>query len=97
MLRLVLAALLAAASLAGGPDYPATMASYVRRNLDFGVKMAGEMVPGGRFALAVRHYGLRTLKYHPFKRQMIEHVTRPLHEAANAVELPPVAGTPAAA
>ena len=86
-----------AASLAGGADYQATMASYVRRNLDFGAKMAGEMVPGGRFVLALRHYGMRTLKYHPFKRQMIEHVTRPLHEAANAIELPPVAGTPAAA
>ena len=86
-----------AASLAGGPDYQATMASYVRRNLDFGVRMAGDMVPGGRFTVALRHYGMRTLRYHPFKRQMIEHVTRPLHEAANAVELPPVAGTPAAA
>jgi hypothetical protein len=40
---------------------------------------------------------MRTLKYHPFKRQIIERVTRPLHEAANAVTLPPVAVTPAAA
>ncbi len=39
---------------------------------------------------------MRTLKYHPFKRQIIERVTRPLHEAANAVTLPP-AVTPAAA
>jgi hypothetical protein len=73
------------------------MRSYATRNLAFGRKMAGDMVPGGRFALALRHYGLRTLRYHPRKRQMIEGITRPLHEAANAIELPPVAGAPAAA
>ena len=30
---------------------------------------------------------MRTLKY-PLKRRIIERVTRPLHEAATAIELP---------
>lgn len=30
---------------------------------------------------------MRTLKYHPGKEKLIERVLRPLHEAANAVEL----------
>jgi 2-polyprenyl-6-methoxyphenol hydroxylase-like FAD-dependent oxidoreductase len=68
--------------------YEARLRPYVERNLAFGVKMAGDMVPGGRLSLAVRNYGMRTLKYHPLKRQIIERVTRPLHDAANAVELP---------
>jgi 2-polyprenyl-6-methoxyphenol hydroxylase-like FAD-dependent oxidoreductase len=68
--------------------YEARMRPYAERNLAFGVKMAGDMVPGGRFSLAVRNYGMRTLKYHPLKRQIIERVTRPLHDAANAIELP---------
>jgi 2-polyprenyl-6-methoxyphenol hydroxylase-like FAD-dependent oxidoreductase len=68
--------------------YEATMRPYVERNLEFGRKMAGEMVPGGRLQIAFRNYGMRTLKYHPFKRQLIERITRPLHEAANAIELP---------
>ena len=50
--------------------------------------MVGDMVPSGRLSLAVRNYGMRTLKYHPLKRQIIERVTRPLHEAATAIELP---------
>jgi hypothetical protein len=45
-------------------------------------------VPGGRFSLAVRNYGMRTLPLNPFKSQLIERVTRPLHDAANAIELP---------
>jgi 2-polyprenyl-6-methoxyphenol hydroxylase-like FAD-dependent oxidoreductase len=98
-LALVGAYTLATALATGGgyPAYEASMRRYVTRNLEFGRKMAGDMVPGGRFALAIRHYGLRTLRYHPAKRQMIERITRPLHEAANAIELPPVAGAPAAA
>jgi 2-polyprenyl-6-methoxyphenol hydroxylase-like FAD-dependent oxidoreductase len=98
-LALVGAYTLATALATGGgyPAYERGMRPYVTRNLEFGRRMAGDMVPGGRFGLAVRHYGLRTLRYHPFKRQMIERITRPLHEAANAIELPPVAGAPAAA
>ncbi|MGW4948309.1 FAD-dependent monooxygenase [Actinoplanes sp. NPDC004185] len=68
--------------------YEARLRPYAERNLAFGVKMAGDMVPGGRLSLAVRNYGMRTLKYHPLKRQIIERVTRPLHDAANAIELP---------
>ncbi|GAA3342653.1 FAD-dependent monooxygenase [Amorphoplanes nipponensis] len=68
--------------------YEARLRPYAERNLAFGVKMAGDMVPGGRLSLAVRNYGMRTLKYHPLKRQLIERITRPLHEAANAIELP---------
>ena len=68
--------------------YEAKLRPYAERNLAFGVKMAGDMVPGGRLSLAVRNYGMRTLRYHPLKRQLIEKITRPLHEAANAIELP---------
>jgi hypothetical protein len=46
------------------------------------------MVPSGRLSLAFRNHGLRTLKYQPLKRQIIERVTRPLSDAANAIELP---------
>jgi hypothetical protein len=49
--------------------------------------MAGDMVPGGRLTIAFRNYGMRTLKYHPRKEQVIERVLRPLHEAGNAIEL----------
>ena len=55
--------------------------------LALGRKMAGDMVPGSRFAIALRHYGLRALKYHPRKERVIERVTRPLHEAASAIAL----------
>ncbi|MET8153028.1 FAD-dependent monooxygenase [Actinoplanes sp. NPDC049668] len=87
----VLAGELAAA--AGGhraafDSYEAALRPYVERNLAFGRKMAGDMVPGGRLSSAVRNYGMRTLKYHPLRRQLIERITRPLHEAANAIELP---------
>jgi 2-polyprenyl-6-methoxyphenol hydroxylase-like FAD-dependent oxidoreductase len=68
--------------------YEARLRPYAERNLAFGVKMARDMVPGGRLSVAVRNYGLRTLKYHPLKRQIIERVTRPLHVAANAIDLP---------
>ena len=94
-MALVGAYLLAGELAAAGGDhraafarYEARLRPYAERNLAFGVKMAGEMVPGGRLSLAVRNYGMRTLRYHPFKRQLIERITRPLHEAANAIELP---------
>jgi 2-polyprenyl-6-methoxyphenol hydroxylase-like FAD-dependent oxidoreductase len=67
--------------------YEAAMRPYVAKNLAFGRKMAGDMVPGGRFKIAIRNYGMRTLKYHPRKERVIERVLRPLHEAANAIEL----------
>jgi len=94
-MALVGAYLLAGELAAAGGDHRAAFARYegrlrpyAERNLAFGVKMAGEMVPGGRLSLAVRNYGMRTLRYHPLKRQLIEKITRPLHEAANAIELP---------
>jgi 2-polyprenyl-6-methoxyphenol hydroxylase-like FAD-dependent oxidoreductase len=67
--------------------YEAAMRPYVEKNLAFGRKMAGDMVPGGRLTIAVRNYGMRTLKYRPRKEQVIERVLRPLHEAANAIAL----------
>ncbi|MEV8506047.1 FAD-dependent monooxygenase [Actinoplanes sp. NPDC051475] len=68
--------------------YEAVMRPYVERNLSLGRKMAGDMVPGGRRQIALRNHGMRTLKYNPWKRQIIERVTRPLYEAATAIELP---------
>jgi 2-polyprenyl-6-methoxyphenol hydroxylase-like FAD-dependent oxidoreductase len=67
--------------------YETAMRPYVDKNLAFGRKMARDMVPGGRFQIAFRNYGMRTLKYHPRKEQVIERVLRPLREAANAIEL----------
>ncbi|WP_305786771.1 FAD-dependent monooxygenase [Symbioplanes lichenis] len=74
-----------AAAFAG---YETVMRPYVEKNLAYGRKMAGDMVPGGRFSVAFRNYGLRTLRFNPWKRQIIEQVTKPLHLAANAVTLP---------
>ena len=74
-------------------SYEARMRPYVARNLAFGVKMAGDMVPGGRLSLAVRNYGMRTLKYHPLKHQIINKITQPLHDAAGAIELPAPSAT----
>jgi len=49
----------------------------VAKNLAFGRKTARDMVPGGRLAVAFRNYGMRTLKYHPRKEQVIEKVLAP--------------------
>jgi hypothetical protein len=49
--------------------------------------MAKDMVPGGRFSIAFRTYGMRTLKYHPRKEQVIDKILAPMLEAANAIEL----------
>jgi 2-polyprenyl-6-methoxyphenol hydroxylase-like FAD-dependent oxidoreductase len=67
--------------------YETATRPYVEKNLAFGRKMARDMVPGARWKIALRNYGMRTLKYHPGKERVIERVLRPLHEAANAVEL----------
>jgi 2-polyprenyl-6-methoxyphenol hydroxylase-like FAD-dependent oxidoreductase len=94
-MALVGAYLLAGELAAAGGDhraafdsYEARLRPYVEHNLAFGVKMAGDMVPGGRLSLAVRNYGMRTLKYNPLKRQIIDKVTQPLRDAADAIELP---------
>jgi 2-polyprenyl-6-methoxyphenol hydroxylase-like FAD-dependent oxidoreductase len=79
-----------AEELGGGgslASYERRMRPYVDRNIAFGKKMAKEMVPGGRLRIAVRNYGMRTLKYHPRKEQVIDRVLRPLHEAANAIAI----------
>ncbi|MEV6595970.1 FAD-dependent monooxygenase [Actinoplanes sp. NPDC051346] len=68
--------------------YETVMRPFVERNVLLGRAMARDMVPGDRWQLAVRHHGLRTLRYNPWKRQIIERVTRPLRQAANAIELP---------
>jgi 2-polyprenyl-6-methoxyphenol hydroxylase-like FAD-dependent oxidoreductase len=96
-MALVGAYVLAAELAAAGGDHRAAFAAYearlrpyAERNLAFGVKMAGDMVPGGRLSLAFRNYGMRTLKYNPLKRQIINAVTQPLADASNAIELPSV-------
>jgi 2-polyprenyl-6-methoxyphenol hydroxylase-like FAD-dependent oxidoreductase len=75
----------------GEPDgfaaYERTMRPYVEKNMAFGRKMAKDMVPGGRLAIALRSYGMRTLKYHPRKEQVIDKVLAPMYEAANAISL----------
>jgi 2-polyprenyl-6-methoxyphenol hydroxylase-like FAD-dependent oxidoreductase len=93
----IVGAYVLAAALARG-DTPAAFAEYERvllpyaeRNVALGRKMAGDMVPGGRLSIAARHYGMRTLKFNQWKTQIIAQVTRPIHEAANAVQLPPAA------
>jgi 2-polyprenyl-6-methoxyphenol hydroxylase-like FAD-dependent oxidoreductase len=67
--------------------YEEAMRPYVEKNMAFGKKMAKDMVPGGRLAIAFRAYGMRTLKYHPRKEQVIEKFLAPMHEAANAISL----------
>lgn len=70
----------------GGLDaYESEMRPYVEKNMAFGRKMAKDMVPGGRLSIAFRNYGMRTLKYHPRKEQMIDRFLAPMHEAANAI------------
>jgi 2-polyprenyl-6-methoxyphenol hydroxylase-like FAD-dependent oxidoreductase len=75
----------------GEPDglaaYERVMRPYVEKNLALGRKMVKEMVPGSRLAIAFRSYGMRTLKYHPRKEQLIEKVLAPMYEAANAIAL----------
>ncbi|MGX6601127.1 FAD-dependent monooxygenase [Micromonosporaceae bacterium Da 78-11] len=77
----------------GEPDgfaaYEQAMRPFVAKNQAFGRKMIKDMVPGGRFLIAFRNYGMRTLKYHPRKEQVIAKVLAPLHEAANAITLQP--------
>ncbi|WP_067502837.1 hypothetical protein [Actinoplanes sp. TFC3] len=67
--------------------YERALRPYVEKNLACGGKMAGDMVPGGRWTMALRTFGMRTLRFNPWKRQIIEQVTRPLHVAANAITL----------
>jgi 2-polyprenyl-6-methoxyphenol hydroxylase-like FAD-dependent oxidoreductase len=71
----------------GLEEYERVMRPYVDKNLTLGKKMAKEMVPGGRLAIALRNYGMRTLKYHPRKEQVIDKILAPMHEAANAIAL----------
>ncbi|MEU4240345.1 FAD-dependent monooxygenase [Actinoplanes sp. NPDC026619] len=71
----------------GIEEYERSMRPFVEKNMAFGRKMAKDMVPGGRFQIAFRNYGMRTLKYHPRKEQVIDKVLAPMHEAANAIAL----------
>jgi 2-polyprenyl-6-methoxyphenol hydroxylase-like FAD-dependent oxidoreductase len=75
----------------GTPDgfaaYEREMRPYTEKNLAFGRKMAKDMVPGGRLSIALRNYGMRTLKYHPRKEQMIDRILAPMHEAASAIAI----------
>ncbi|MEV6846909.1 FAD-dependent monooxygenase [Actinoplanes sp. NPDC051411] len=71
----------------GLAEYERRMRPYVEKNMAFGRKMAKDMVPGGRLSIAVRSYGMRTLKYHPRKEQVIDRILAPMLDAANAIEL----------
>lgn len=71
----------------GLTEYERRMRPYVEKNLAFGRKMARDMVPGGRLSIAFRSYGMRTLKYHPRKEQVIDKVLAPMLDAANAITL----------
>ena len=71
----------------GLAEYERRMRPYVEKNLYFGKKMAKDMVPGGRLAIAFRNYGMKTLKYHPRKEQVIDKFLAPMYGAANAIEL----------
>jgi 2-polyprenyl-6-methoxyphenol hydroxylase-like FAD-dependent oxidoreductase len=75
----------------GEPDglarYESRLRPYVDKNLAFGRKMAGDMVPTSRLAIALRNYGMRTLRFHPRKEKVIDRVLAPLHEAANAITI----------
>ena len=75
--------------------YEAVLRPYVERNQELGRTMAGDMVPGGRLKVALMHHAMRTLRLNPWKRQIIERVTRPVHLAANAIELPSYPMAPA--
>ena len=71
----------------GGPtEYERRMRPFVEKNMAFGRKMARDMVPG-RLSIAFRTYGMKTLKYHPRKEQVIDKVLAPMLEAANAIQL----------
>ncbi|GAA2654055.1 FAD-dependent monooxygenase [Paractinoplanes durhamensis] len=71
----------------GFKEYEETLRTFVEKNMAFGRKMAKDMVPGGRVAIAFRNYGMRTLKYHPRKEQVIDKFLAPMHEAANAITI----------
>jgi 2-polyprenyl-6-methoxyphenol hydroxylase-like FAD-dependent oxidoreductase len=71
----------------GLEEYERVMRPYVDKNMALGKKMAKDIVPGGRLAIAFRSYGMRTLKYHPRKEQVIDKILAPMHEAANAIAI----------
>jgi 2-polyprenyl-6-methoxyphenol hydroxylase-like FAD-dependent oxidoreductase len=66
--------------------YERRMRPFVAKNMAFGRSMAKDMVPG-RLAIAFRTYGMKTLKYHPRKEQVIDKFLTPMLEAANAIQL----------
>ncbi|MEU8238769.1 FAD-dependent monooxygenase [Actinoplanes missouriensis] len=71
----------------GLEGYERVMRPYVEKNLAFGRRMAKDMVPSSRLAIGFRNYGMRTLRFHPRKEQVIDKVLAPMHEAANAIAI----------
>ncbi|MFG1609944.1 FAD-dependent monooxygenase [Actinoplanes sp. NPDC049265] len=69
-------------------EYEGTLRPYTDRNIEVGRKMAGQMVPGGRFSIAMRNYAMRTLHLNPWNKQIIASATKPIFVAANALKLP---------
>ncbi|MEV6301665.1 FAD-dependent monooxygenase [Actinoplanes sp. NPDC051861] len=67
--------------------YERVMRPYVEQNMTFGRKMAKDMVPASRLSIAFRNYGMRTLRFHPRKEQVIDRVLAPMYAAANAIAI----------
>jgi hypothetical protein len=58
-------------------------------NLAWGRTMAADMVPATRWQVGLRNHAMRTLRFNPLRGRIIERMLRPLHEAANGIDLPP--------
>lgn len=71
----------------GAAGYERIMRPYVEKNMAFGRRMIRDMVPTSRLAIGLRNYGMRTLRFHPRKEQVIDRVLAPMHEAANAIAI----------
>ncbi|MEU4688522.1 FAD-dependent monooxygenase [Actinoplanes sp. NPDC023714] len=71
----------------GFAEYERIMRPYVEKNMAFGRRMVRDMVPASRLAIGFRNYGMRTLRFHPRKEQVIDKVLAPMHEAANAITI----------
>jgi 2-polyprenyl-6-methoxyphenol hydroxylase-like FAD-dependent oxidoreductase len=71
----------------GFAAYETVMRPYVARNLSLGQKMTRQMLPRSRRQLWLRNQALRTLPYLPWKGLATSRLTRPLHQAANAIAL----------
>ncbi len=72
----------------GFDRYERVMRPYVDVNLAFGRAMARDMVPGTRAQIRLREVGMRTMRFNPFAGRLMQRMLRPMHEAADAIDLP---------